>query len=286
VAEIETQLSRLDAAVAALGRARANLRRYRTAVLAAAFSNQLAQASCQPIPTDTTAIWPVVPLESLVEILDSKRVPLNLQERAKRPGSVPYYGATGVVDRIDGHLFDETLVLLGEDGAPFLDPKKPKAYMISDKSWVNNHAHVLRARPGVDSRFLMHQLNVVDYHPYISGTTRLKLPQGPLRQIPMVLPSIDVQTAIVMELDRRLSVVEAAEASIAANLKRAERLRQAVLRKAFGGELLAQDPADEPAAVLLARIQAERAVSADKTRGRGKRTKRVERSSEVQSVLL
>jgi type I restriction enzyme, S subunit len=79
---------------------------------------------------------------------------------------VPYYGATGQVGTIDDFLFDEELVLLGEDGAPFLDNTKDKAYMIRGKAWVNNHAHVLRGRPGILNTFLMHQLNVIDYWSY------------------------------------------------------------------------------------------------------------------------
>src|SRR5437762_9259028 len=85
-----------------------------------------------------------LPLGEVVDILDSRRIPVNSDERAKRVGDVPYYGATGQVGWIDDCIFDEELVLLGEDGAPFLDHTKPKAYMIRGKSWVNNHAHVLR----------------------------------------------------------------------------------------------------------------------------------------------
>ncbi len=89
--------------------------------------------------------WTRAPLEDLVEILDHLRVPVNHTERARRSGDVPYYGATGQVGWINDFLFNEQLVLLGEDGAPFLDKSKPIAYIIAGKSWVNNHAHVLRA---------------------------------------------------------------------------------------------------------------------------------------------
>jgi type I restriction enzyme S subunit len=93
--------------------------------------------------------WVSAELGDLVEVLDRFRVPVNAEERAGRQGKIPYYGATGQVGWIDNFLFDEELVLLGEDGAPFLDPQKPKAYTIRGKSWVNNHAHVLRGRRGV-----------------------------------------------------------------------------------------------------------------------------------------
>ena len=93
--------------------------------------------------------WEVANLADVVDILDSKRVPVNAKDRANRSGPIPYYGATGQVGWIDDFLFDEELVLLGEYGAPFLDVTKPKAYIVRGKSWVNNHAHVLRALGGI-----------------------------------------------------------------------------------------------------------------------------------------
>jgi hypothetical protein len=99
--------------------------------------------------------WDVLHLENVVDILDSQRVPVNATNRELRQGKVPYYyGATGQVGWIDNYLFDEELILLGEDGAPFLEPTKQKAYIIRGKSWVNNHAHVLRARNGIPNAYM------------------------------------------------------------------------------------------------------------------------------------
>ncbi|MDF1580357.1 MAG: restriction endonuclease subunit S, partial [Desulfuromonadales bacterium] len=98
--------------------------------------------------------WEWTTLENVAEILDSQRVPVNAKERETRQGDIPYYGATGQVGFIDDYLFDEELVLLGEDGAPFFDPSKQKAYIIRGKSWVNNHAHVLRTKAGIPSSYL------------------------------------------------------------------------------------------------------------------------------------
>ncbi len=182
--------------------------------------------------------WRMVPLSEVVDILDSKRVPVNSSERAKRSGIVPYYGATGQVGYIDSHLFDEELILLGEDGAPFLDPGKPKAYLIKGKSWVNNHAHVLRGKAGLLNSFLLYQLNNIDYRPYVSGTTRLKLPQGPMKQIPLLVPSPDEQRQIVAEIEKQFTRLEAGVTAlkrVQANLKR---YRAAVLKAACEGKLV------------------------------------------------
>ncbi|MFH1322633.1 MAG: hypothetical protein ABIH80_02205 [Methanobacteriota archaeon] len=115
--------------------------------------------------------WVWTSLESCIEILDGQRVPINADEREKRIAGkstselYPYYGATGQVGWIDDHLFDEELVLLGEDGAPFFEQTKNKAYIIKGKSWVNNHAHVLKAIADVIlNQFLCNYLNVFDYN--------------------------------------------------------------------------------------------------------------------------
>src|SRR5579884_2218708 len=141
-----------------------------------------------------------------MEICDNLRQPVNAEERLKRLGPYPYYGATGQVGWIDDYLIDGEYVLLGEDGAPFLDPTKPKAYIVSGKCWVNNHAHVLRTLDKIASNhFLAYALNSTDYHSFVSGTTRLKLTQAAMRQIPILLPPLPEQQRIVEALEQQLS---------------------------------------------------------------------------------
>src|SRR5438128_6889674 len=123
--------------------------------------------------------WVTVPLGHCVDVLDGMRVPVNSDERAKRLGDVPYYGATGQVGWIDDYIFNEPLVLVGEDGAPFLDKSKEHAYLIQGRSWVNNHAHVLRAISGLTTNeFIKYTLDSFDFHDYVNGTTRLQLTEG------------------------------------------------------------------------------------------------------------
>lgn len=145
------------------------------------------------IPTapegDSPDTWTIAPLGICVDVLDSQRKPVNASERAPRLGKIAYYGATGQVGWIDDHLFDEELVLLGEDGAPFLDKTKSIAYIISGKSWVNNHAHVLRARRELTSnRYIKYFLDWFDFTGYVQGSTRDKLTQGAMNSIPVRLP--------------------------------------------------------------------------------------------------
>jgi len=151
----------------------------------------------------------LVPLEKIVDILDNQRIPINSTERNKRPGIVPYYGATGQVGTIDEAIFNETLILLGEDGVPFFDSTKHKAYEISGPSWVNNHAHVLRAKSElVIQRYLLHFLNGFNYAGYVNGATRLKLTQGDMKRIPVPLPSLEKQREIVEKLDSAFAEID------------------------------------------------------------------------------
>lgn len=157
----------------------------------------------------------IVPLSELVDILDNLRIPINSSERAIRFGSIPYYGATGQVGTIDEAIFNETLILLGEDGVPFFDPTKHKAYEISGPSWVNNHAHVLRARSElVVQRYLLHFLNGFNYSGYVNGATRLKLTQGDMKRIPVPVPSLDRQRVIVEKLDSTFAEMDLLEKNL------------------------------------------------------------------------
>jgi type I restriction enzyme S subunit len=181
--------------------------------------------------------WDIARLEDVVDILDSKRVPINAKERETRVGQVPYYGATGQVGWIDDYLFDEELVLLGEDGAPFLDATKQKAYVVRGKSWVNNHAHVLRARSDIPNAYIKYYLDTVDYHEFVTGTTRLKLNQAAMRRIPVPLAPPNERARIVAEIEKQFSRLDEAVANlkrVKANLKR---YKAAVLKAAVEGKL-------------------------------------------------
>lgn len=155
--------------------------------------------------------WTWTRLDEVVEVLDNKRVPVSAKQRAERLGPVPYYGATGQVGWIDVALFDEELILLGEDGVQFFDRDKKKAYRISGPAWVNNHAHVLRAREGVIlTRLLVHYLNSFNFEGYANGTTRLKLTKSSMNSIPVPLPPLAEQYRIVEALEDHLSRLDAA----------------------------------------------------------------------------
>src|SRR3989344_605667 len=153
--------------------------------------------------------WKWAKFENVVDILDNMRVPINTNERTKIIGNIPYYGANGQAGWIDKYIFDEELVLLAEDGGNFLDKSKEVAYLITGKSWVNNHAHVLRGKNGILlNKYLYFFLNTIKYNQYVSGSTRLKLNQSEMKKIPILLPPLPVQQQIVVKLDAQMSQIE------------------------------------------------------------------------------
>lgn len=181
-----------------------------------------------------------IPLEQAADILDSYRKPVNSKERLNlikgKPLDelFPYYGATGQVGWIDSFLTDGEYILLGEDGAPFLNPYAEKAYIIYGKTWVNNHAHILRSK--TNNEFLCYYLNYFNYKNYVSGTTRLKLTQAQMRKIPIPNIPSDEQSRIVARIEELFSELDKAVDTLKNTKEQLEVYRQAVLKAAFEGK--------------------------------------------------
>ena len=154
--------------------------------------------------------WLFTALGEVVEVLDSLRKPVTKIDR--RPGPYPYYGASGVVDYVSAYIFDEPLVLVGEDGAKW-GMGENTAFLIAGKCWVNNHAHVLRPiRSVLLDRFLVHLLNAMDLGPFITGMTVPKLNQARLRSVMLALPPIAEQARIVARIEELMQLCDALEA--------------------------------------------------------------------------
>ncbi len=200
----------------------------------------LVPAEEQPYEVPENWVW-VRLIGNVNSCLDGYRKPINSSERAKRVGKVPYYGATGQVGWIDDYLTNEHLVLLGEDGAPFLDLLKDKAYIIFGEAWVNNHAHILKSYFGeIGNVFLMHYLNMVDYKDYVKGTTRLKLTQGSMQLMPFPLPPLSEQQRIVERIEELFAKLDEAKERLQEGAYSFAVRKAAILHKAFTGELTKQ----------------------------------------------
>lgn len=176
--------------------------------------------------------WRVLPIGQVTECLDRLRKPVKASERSA--GDVPYYGANGQQGWIDRALFDEPLVLVAEDGGHFDEPSRGVAYRIDGPAWVNNHAHVLRARPDMlETEYLHRVLRHYDFSPYISGTTRAKLTQAQLNAAEIPVPPLLLQRQFASTVGRMEGVRQTA---IAAK-RESTALCTALQQRAFAGEL-------------------------------------------------
>lgn len=140
--------------------------------------------------------WEVKSLQECVEFWDGKRVPLKQSDRDLMQGEIPYYGASGIIDYIDKYIFDEDLILVGEDGENVVSRRLPLCFKITGKSWVNNHAHVLKPVFNANIDFLTERLEFFDYTLLISGSAQPKLNQRNLRNLSFSIPPLSEQKMI------------------------------------------------------------------------------------------
>jgi type I restriction enzyme S subunit len=175
--------------------------------------------------------WEITPLGELCDVLDYKRQPITKRDR--EAGEYPYYGATGILDFVSGYLFDEPLVLVGEDGAKWGSGENT-AFAVDGKIWVNNHAHVLRPHRSILlDRWLIYFLNYSDLAEFVSGLTVPKLNQGSLREIPIPFPPLEEQRRIVSLLDEAFEALATAKANAEQNLQNARALFESYLESVF-----------------------------------------------------
>lgn len=144
-------------------------------------------------------------VEECCEILDSQRVPITATNRVK--GNYPYYGANGIQDYVADYIFDDELVLLAEDGGNFGSKERPIAYRVSGKCWVNNHAHVLKPKAGIDVDYLCYSLMFYNTDGLVNGATRQKLTQATMRKMQIPKRNIKEQKDIVDRLNVIKSII-------------------------------------------------------------------------------
>lgn len=159
--------------------------------------------------------WHISKIGDTCHILDSKRIPLNSQERATRQGAYPYYGANGIQGYIDDFIFEGEHVLLAEDGGYFDEwDSRPISYLVNGKFWVNNHAHILRAKKGHETKFVHYSLVHKNILKHINGGTRAKLNQSDMREITYLTPPHPEQQKIATILTSVDTVIEKTRAQI------------------------------------------------------------------------
>lgn len=176
--------------------------------------------------------WSIKKLSEVAIFLDGKRKPIKSEDRQKIHGIYPYYGATGIIDWVNDYIFDDSLILLGEDGENILSRNLPHAFVIQGKTWVNNHAHVIKPLPFMDIKFLCAQLESIDYTKYNSGSAQPKLNKKVCEDIPILVPPHSEQTKIA----QALSIWDKAIATTERLLANSRQQKQALMQQLLTGK--------------------------------------------------
>ncbi|MBE6851580.1 MAG: restriction endonuclease [Ruminococcus sp.] len=164
--------------------------------------------STDEIPFEIPQNWMWVRLGEIMWNRDSERIPVSVADRKKLKKVYDYYGASGVIDKVEEYLFDKRLLLIGEDGANLLSRSTPIAFMADGKYWVNNHAHVLDCYIENYLDFVMYYINAISLVPYVTGSAQPKLNQDRMNKIPIPLPPLAEQKRIAAVLEKLLGTLE------------------------------------------------------------------------------
>lgn len=179
-------------------------------------------------PVSNPMGWKRVRFDSISENLDSKRVPVTESDR--KDGIYPYYGASGIVDWINDYIFDEDILLVSEDGANLLMRSTPIAFSVSGKSWVNNHAHVVRFHDFATQKFIEVYFSLIDISEYITGTAQPKLNQAKLNTMLFCWPPLSLQKQFAAFVER----VDQQKQTVQQSLEKLELMKKALMQQYFG----------------------------------------------------
>lgn len=193
--------------------------------------------------------WELVSLADLVTNRDGERVPVSKEERSQRDKVYDYYGASGVIDKIDNYIFDKPLLLIGEDGANLISRSTPIAFIARGKYWVNNHAHVLDAISEPFLQYLELYINAIDLKPYVTGTAQPKMNQAKMNSIRVSVPPEAEQHRIVAKVNELMLVCDELERCLMATQTTRAQFLEAVLHEA-----LAEDGVDSERALAGAHL--------------------------------
>lgn len=188
-------------------------------------------ASEDMVPYAAPSGWAWAKFGDIMVSRDGERIPVSREERNGRAKKYDYYGASGVIDKIDDYLFDKPLLLIGEDGANLVNRSTPIAFIARGKYWVNNYAHVL---DGISEQFLLYVelfINAIDLKPYVTGTAQPKMNQAKMNSILVAVPPLAEQRRIVTKVDELMALCDQLEKSRTAREETRDRLTAASLAR-------------------------------------------------------
>ena len=159
------------------------------------------------IPFDIPENWVWARFGTAMINRDAERIPLSVNEREKLQKIYDYYGASGVIDKVDRYLFSKPLLLIGEDGANLLTRSKPIAFIANGQYWVNNHAHVIDSSDELLLEYVATYINAINLAPYVTGTAQPKMNQEKMNSILIPIPPTGEQFRIVQKINQIFSVI-------------------------------------------------------------------------------
>lgn len=180
---------------------------------------------------DIPSHWRVMPVKHVLDNLDYLRQPISAEDRERNNPRYDYYGASGVIDQIDYYNVEDTVLLIGEDGANLVMRNLPLIYRASGKFWVNNHAHILKPKNAHNYSYLAHLLEAGDYTLFITGSAQPKLSQENLNKYPICIPPIAEQEAIAAWLDEKCQEIDAAIAKVDREIELIDELKQSEISR-------------------------------------------------------
>lgn len=198
--------------------------------------------------------WEEKKLSEITENQDSKRIPLSKSQRDNMNRIYDYYGASGIIDKVDDYIFEGKKLLIGEDGANLVTRSKDIAFIADGKYWVNNHAHILDVKDTVLLMYLCNYINNMDLIPYVTGSAQPKLTQAKMNNIKIFLPTLPEQHEIVRLIDDLLARERAAQQAAEQALASIDLMKKSILERAFRGELGTNKASEASALELLRQV--------------------------------
>ena len=210
------------------------------------------------IPFELPEGWEWCRFTSVTVNRDSERKPISSANRTNVAKIYDYYGASGKIDKIDKFIFNEKLLLIGEDGANLVTRSKPIAFFAEGQYWVNNHAHCIDSTDKLILEYLCLYINAISLEKYVTGSAQPKMTQDNMNSILIALPPYEEQKRLEFQVNHILKTVSTIENEKEDIVNYIISAKSKILDLAIRGKLVPQDSNDEPASVLLERIRAEK----------------------------
>jgi type I restriction enzyme S subunit len=190
-----------------------------------------------PFEYEIPASWEIVSVDEACTNLDKDRIPVKKSKREEMEGSIPYYGASGIIDYVDDYLFKNDLILLAEDGENLRARNSPISFKISGKAWVNNHAHVFKPKKEFVIDYLVGYFERLNYEPFVTGSAQPKLTQANMEMLSVPKPPKNEQA----EISSVLTSISGFKNKLEQNVNRMEHLKKGLMQDLLSGEVRTTD---------------------------------------------